>query len=100
MSEEELDKVAGNGLINRRHLLRFGASSAGLAISAGALGADQGLSFQIPTWSRQPGPGASAYGARSPFADNIERPLSKPNIPGWRLVALALTALTRHNYTE
>ena len=79
MSEEELDKVAGNGLISRRHLLRFGASSAGLAISAGALGADQGLSFQIPTWSRQPGPGASAYGARSPFADNIERLAAQPN---------------------
>ena len=79
MSEEELDKVAGNGLISRRHLLRFGASSAGLAISAGALGADQGLSFQIPTWSRQPGPGASAYGARSPFADSIERLAAQPN---------------------
>ena len=79
MSEEELDKVAGNGLISRRHLLRFGASSAGLAISAGALGADQGLSFQIPTWSRQPGPGASGYGARSPFADNIERLAAQPN---------------------
>ena len=79
MSEEELDKVAGNGLISRRHLLRFGASSAGLAISAGALGADQGLSFQIPTWSRQPGPGASAYGARSSFADNIERLAAQPN---------------------
>ena len=79
MSEEELDKVAGNGLISRRHLLRFGASSAGLAISAGALGADQGLSFQIPTWSRQPGPGASAYGARSPFVDNIERLAAQPN---------------------
>ena len=79
MSEEELDKVAGNGLISRRHLLRFGASSAGLAISAGALGADQELSFQIPTWSRQPGPGASAYGARSPFADNIERLAAQPN---------------------
>ena len=79
MSEEELDKVAGNGLISRRHLLRFGASSAGLAISAGALGADQGLSFQIPTWSRQPGPGASAYGDRSPFADNIERLAAQPN---------------------
>ena len=79
MSEEKLDKVAGNGLISRRHLLRFGASGAGLAISAGALGADQGLSFQIPTWSRQPGPGASAYGARSPFADNIERLAAQPN---------------------
>ena len=78
-SEEELDKVAGNGLISRRHLLRFGASSAGLAISAGALGADQGLSFQIPAWSRQPGPGASAYGARSSFADNIERLAAQPN---------------------
>ena len=79
MSEEKLDKVAGNGLISRRHLLRFGASGAGLAISAGALGADQGLSFQIPTWSKQPGPGASAYGDRSPFADNIERLAAQPN---------------------
>ena len=79
MSDKTFEKVAGNGLISRRHLLRFGASGAGLALSAGALGADQGLSFQIPTWSRQPGPGATAYGARSPFADNLQRLAAQPN---------------------
>ena len=79
MSDKRFEKVAGNGLISRRHLLRFGASGAGLALSAGALGADQGLSFQIPTWSRQPGPGATAYGARSPFADNLQRLAAQPN---------------------
>ena len=79
MSDKRLEKVAGNGLISRRHLLRFGASGAGLALSAGALGADQGLSFQIPTWSRQPGPGATAYGTRSPFADNLQRLAAQPN---------------------
>ena len=79
MSDKRFEKVAGNGLISRRHLLRFGASGAGLALSAGALGADQGLSFQIPTWSRQPGPGATAYGTRSPFADNLQRLAAQPN---------------------
>mgnify|MGYP001331546457 FL=1 len=79
MSDKTFEKVAGNGLISRRHLLRFGASGAGLALSAGALGADQGLSFQIPTWSRQPGPGATAYGSRSPFADNLQRLAAQPN---------------------
>ena len=79
MSEKKIEKVAGNGLISRRHLLRVGASGAGLALSAGALGADQGLSFQIPTWSRQPGPGATPYGARSPFADNLQRLAAQPN---------------------
>ena len=79
MSDKRLEKVAGNGLISRRHLLRFGASGAGLALSAGALGADQGLSFQIPTWSRQPGPGATAYATRSPFADNLQRLAAQPN---------------------
>ena len=79
MSDKRLEKVAGNGLISRRHLLRFGASGAGLALSAGALGADEELSFQIPTWSRQPGPGATAYGTRSPFADNLQRLAAQPN---------------------
>ena len=79
MSDKTFEKVAGNGLISRRHLLRFGASGAGLALSAGALGADQGLSFQIPTWSRQPGPGSTAYGSRSPFADNLQRLAAQPN---------------------
>ncbi|MFL2874778.1 MAG: sulfite dehydrogenase [Pseudohongiellaceae bacterium] len=79
MSDKRLEKVAGNGLISRRHLLRFGASGAGMALSAGALGADQVLSFQIPTWSRQPGPGATAYGTRSPFADNLQRLAAQPN---------------------
>ena len=79
MSNKELEKVANNGLTSRRHLLQFGASGAGLALSAGALGADQGLSFQIPAWSRQPGPGATAYGTRSPFADNLQRLAAQPN---------------------
>ena len=37
------------------------------------------MSFQIPTWSRQPGPGATAYGTRSPFADNLQRLAAQPN---------------------
>lgn len=79
MPDKVLEKVAANGLISRRHLLRLGVSSTGLALSGAALGADSEISFQIPTWSRQPGPGASAYGARSTYAENLERLAGQPN---------------------
>ena len=61
MSDKVFEKVAANGLISRRHLLGLGVSGTGLALSGAALGADSGINFQIPSWSRQPGPGAVSY---------------------------------------
>ena len=79
MSKQELEKVAGNGLINRRHLLGLGLAGVGVAASSSLLGADAGMSLEIPSWSKQPGPGASGYGSRSKFADDMQRLSGNPN---------------------
>ena len=66
MKKNVMEKVAGNGLLNRRHLLGMGLSGMGLAASNSAFGADAGL--QIPDWAKIPGPGPSAYGGPSRHA--------------------------------
>ncbi len=76
---EPLEKAAGNGLLSRRHLLGLGLGGAGLALSAPLAGAETAPRIEIPDWSRVPGPGASAYGRRSPHAAHIERMPGEPN---------------------
>lgn len=76
MKNKNLEKVAGNGLINRRHLLGLGLSGMGMAVSNSVLGADAGL--QIPDWSRAPGPGPSAYGQPSRHT-GLQRLAGAPN---------------------
>ena len=66
MKKNLMEKVAGNGLLNRRHLLGMGLSGMGLAASNSAFGAD--ASLQIPDWAKIPGPGPSAYGGPSRHA--------------------------------
>ncbi len=78
-SMETLDKVAGNGLINRRHLLRLGLGGLGAAAAGQTFAAESGLQFEIPAWSRRPGPGPSQYGQRSPHTEHIGRLAGNPN---------------------
>ncbi|MCY4358237.1 MAG: sulfite dehydrogenase [Gammaproteobacteria bacterium] len=75
MSENKSERVADNGLINRRKLLELGLGGASIAASSAVLGAEQGL--QIPDWSKMPGPGPTAYGQPSPHA-NLQRLASTP----------------------
>lgn len=79
MTKQILEHAAANGLLNRRHLLKLGAASLGTAASATALGADSGLNFAIPSWSKQPGANASGYGERSPHTEAIQRMAGTPN---------------------
>ncbi|NKB32888.1 MAG: sulfite dehydrogenase [Pseudomonadales bacterium] len=79
MTKDKLEKVAGNGLISRRHLLGMGAAGIGVAASNSVLGADAGINFEIPSWSRTPGPGASAYGGRSRYTEHLQRTHGAPN---------------------
>lgn len=79
MKKQELERAAGNGLINRRHLLGLGLGGAGMVAAQSLLGADAGLNLQIPEWSQRPGPGASPYGARSSHAEHMMRMSGNPN---------------------
>ncbi len=78
-SLDSLEKVAANGLISRRHLLKLSAASAGSLLGASALAAEAGLPIEIPTWSKQPGPGPSSYGSRSRFTDYMQRSGGNPD---------------------
>jgi sulfane dehydrogenase subunit SoxC len=77
MTQEKLERVAGNGLLSRRHLLGMGLAGAGSVMTNSALGADAGL--QIPSWSKVPGPGASGYGNRSSHTEYMQRMSGNPN---------------------
>ncbi len=79
MNKPRWDRVAGNGLLNRRHLLQLGLTGLGAAGANAALGQDTGAVLQIPDWSRVPGPGASDYGESSPFAGHLRRMSGTPN---------------------
>jgi sulfane dehydrogenase subunit SoxC len=80
---QKLQHIAGNGLLHRRHLLGLGIGSMGAALANVALGADNGT-LTIPPWSKSPGPGPSAYGNPSRFAENFQRlaPADNPLSPG------------------
>ena len=79
MTDQELETAAGNGLINRRHLLGLGLAGMGTAVANSALAADAGLRLEIPAWSKIPGPGASGYGGRSSYAGQFQRLAGNPN---------------------
>lgn len=79
MTDLKLERVAGNGLLSRRHLLGISLAGIGTAASNSVLGADAGLKLEIPGWSKQPGPGASGYGARSSHAEYMQRQAANPN---------------------
>ena len=77
-------KVAGNGLLSRRLLLSGGLSLGGGLLLPGAVAAQDARDaeagrFAIPAWSKQPGPGPSAYGQPSPFVADIKRDPGRAN---------------------
>lgn len=78
---KKLDLAAGNGLINRRHMLSLGMASFGSVVASKSLAAQ---TPDIPAWSKSPGPGPSEYGAPSRFTDDIKRlaPAANPVAPG------------------
>lgn len=74
-----LEQVAGNGLLNRRYLLKLGLLSASAGMAVPLLAAESGGRLAIPEWSKRPGPGPSAYGQPSPHTAHIRRMAGTPN---------------------
>ncbi len=68
------ETVAGNGLINRRALLRGALFSAGIAAaSAGIVQADDSIGANAPEWMKTPGRPFSAYGTPSHWQEKVQR---------------------------
>jgi sulfane dehydrogenase subunit SoxC len=70
----EDDRVAGNGLIYRRALLRGALFSAGIAAAgAGLAHAQDGTGVNAPEWMKAPGRPFSAYGTPSKWREKVQR---------------------------
>jgi sulfane dehydrogenase subunit SoxC len=79
---QDLEIVAGNGLLHRRVFLTraaalFGAASVPLMSAGQAQGA---VPPELPAWMRAPGAGLSGYGARARYEDGVQRTFS--SVPG------------------
>ncbi len=67
---EDLEPVAGNGLLHRRLFLKGGAA----VLGAGSLGLMAAApARELPPWMRGPGRPLSGYGGRSPYEDGVRR---------------------------
>ncbi len=76
MESEKLrqETVAGNGLIDRRTILRSALFSAGIAAAGvGAAQADDGVGADAPEWMKTPGRPFSAYGTPSKWQEKVQR---------------------------
>ena len=71
------EPVAGNGLLDRRLLLRSGLAFAGATAGAAATGAGA-EPLQDAPWSREQGRTSAAIETRSKYEDGIKRILSNP----------------------
>ena len=78
-SSPQIEQVAGNGLLNRRALLRGGAVVAGAMTSGGALTGAAAEPLQNDPWSLERGLVVPAYQVPSRFEKNVVRTLSNPN---------------------
>jgi sulfane dehydrogenase subunit SoxC len=73
------EAVAGNGLIDRRALLRSALFSAGIAAaSAGNARADDSVGVDAPDWMKTPGKPFSAYGTPSKWQEKVQRIIANP----------------------
>jgi sulfane dehydrogenase subunit SoxC len=79
-SSSQIEHVAGNGLLNRRVLLRGGAMVAGAMTSGVALtGAAAEAPIQNDPWSLEKGLAVPPYQVPSRFEKDVVRTLSNPN---------------------
>jgi sulfane dehydrogenase subunit SoxC len=66
--------VAGNGLMDRRTILRSALFSAGIAAAGvGAAQADDGVGVDEPEWMKTPGRPFSGYGVPSKWQEKVQR---------------------------
>jgi sulfane dehydrogenase subunit SoxC len=78
-SSPQFEQVAGNGLLNRRALLRGGAVVAGAMTSGAALTGAAAEPLQNDPWSLEKGLPVPPYQVPSRFEKDVVRTLSNPN---------------------
>jgi sulfane dehydrogenase subunit SoxC len=78
-SSPQIEQVAGNGLLNRRALLRGGAAVAGAMTGGAALTGAAGEPLQNDPWSLERGLVVPPYQVPSRFEKDVVRTLSNPN---------------------
>jgi hypothetical protein len=86
LNMSRIETVAGNGLLDRRALLRRGvafAGALGTVVGLRATGAAAEPLVEAP-WSLAPGDPVPAYQLPSKFAKNVVRTLSKPDFTAFQ----------------
>jgi sulfane dehydrogenase subunit SoxC len=69
--------AAGNGLLDRRTLLRAGVLAAGIAgIGSGVASEGDSIGADAPDWMKKPGASFSSYGVPSHWQDKVQRILA------------------------
>jgi sulfane dehydrogenase subunit SoxC len=70
-------RVAGNGLLDRRSLLRGGLFSVGaVAVGSSLARADESIGGNAPDWMKTPGRSFSAYGMPSRWQEKVQRSIA------------------------
>jgi sulfane dehydrogenase subunit SoxC len=86
------DAVAGNGLLDRRTILRGGVLSAGVAVAGASLSwAGANVGENAPDWMKTPGHTFSTYGMPSKWQEKVQRSFTLP--PGRSLTGASRTPL-------
>ena len=75
---QDLEAVAGNGLLDRRAWLRGGAALAGVITGYTLVPSASGQQLNDDPWSLAPGVTVPDYGTRSRFEKSVVRTLSNP----------------------
>src|SRR5262245_7177847 len=75
----DIEFVAGNGLLHRRAFLNGGAAFAGAMMGYSFVQPASAQQLTDPPWSLEPGATVPDYGVRSRFEKNVVRTLSNPN---------------------
>ena len=69
--------AAGNGLLDRRTLLRAGVLAAGIAgVGTGIASAADSIGADAPDWMKKPGASFSSYGVPSHWQEKVQRILA------------------------
>jgi sulfane dehydrogenase subunit SoxC len=83
MELDDLEQVAGNGLLHRRVFLSGGAALLGAAALPLGIKTARAAPPDLPDSMRAPGKGMTAYGSRAKYESHVQRmPASRPGTTG------------------
>ena len=96
----DLDRVAANGLLSRRHLLSAALGGAGLAMAGPVIGQEPGIKLEILPGQKTPGRVPARTAAVLHMPDGTTVRIWQSALPGRRRIPFSPAAPTGHHYAE